>query len=408
MSFYLCASVYVEFDTSGNVTSGSWDTYYEDVSLMWADGTLVPLYNGQGSVTLYAGDIGGGTNAYVVDHEVGVGWFPDETTKYYHGDHLGSARLMTSVNGYPVWSATYLPFGQEWNPQSTTNHYKFTGKERDSESGLDNFGARYFGSSMGRFMSPDPLGGHPEDPQTLNRYIYVRNNPLSLTDPTGLDFYLQCTDEKHNGCVQVQTDPKNNNSNYWAKADQNGNAIIVTSDSIRAGDNAATVNENGVIINGKDQGIYFDNAASQTKDANGNVVDDRNPITLAGSGEALKGFSFAINGNCSGTCLSSGEWTFNANSYNGIGGLLSQRGAFTKLGEDAVAFLGYGAHVRSNQFRFGGPLNSPHLSVPYDYPGTVPFDPTVTVPRSGGFHVDEHSNLRHDIDVITKAPWWPF
>src|SRR5437773_6572363 len=76
--------------------------------------------------------------------------------------------------------------------QYTPTANKFTGKERDSESGLDNFGARYFGSSMGRFMSPDPLAGHTEDPQTLNRYVYVRNNPLNLTDPTGLDFNLQC------------------------------------------------------------------------------------------------------------------------------------------------------------------------------------------------------------------------
>ena len=71
------------------------------------------------------------------------------------------------------------------SPQDVLSAYKFTGKERDSESGLDNFGPRYFGSSMGRFMSPDPLAGHTEDPQTLNRYVYVRNNPLNLTDPTG-------------------------------------------------------------------------------------------------------------------------------------------------------------------------------------------------------------------------------
>ena len=61
--------------------------------------------------------------------------------------------------------------------QHASCSYKFTGKERDSESGLDNFGPRYFGSSMGRFMSPDPLAGHTEDPQTLNRYVYVRDNP---------------------------------------------------------------------------------------------------------------------------------------------------------------------------------------------------------------------------------------
>ena len=55
--------------------------------------------------------------------------------------------------------------------------YKFTGKERDTESGLDYFGARYYGSSMGRFMSPDPLGGHMENPQSLNKYAYALNNP---------------------------------------------------------------------------------------------------------------------------------------------------------------------------------------------------------------------------------------
>src|SRR5437899_2646602 len=73
--------------------------------------------------------------------------------------------------------------------------YKFTGKERDSESGLDDFPARYYASTMGRWMTPDPVGGHQEDPQTLNRYAYVRNNPTSLTDPTGLDFYLNCSQD---------------------------------------------------------------------------------------------------------------------------------------------------------------------------------------------------------------------
>lgn len=72
-------------------------------------------------------------------------------------------------------------------------HYEFTGKERDVESGLDYFGARYYASTMGRFMSPDTFGEHIEDPQTLNRYSYVGNNPLSRTDPDGHDFYLGCT-----------------------------------------------------------------------------------------------------------------------------------------------------------------------------------------------------------------------
>jgi RHS repeat-associated protein len=65
---------------------------------------------------------------------------------------------------------------------------KFTGKERDTESGLDNFGARYNSPSMGRFMSPDPgnIGVDRRYPQSWNAYRYSVNNPLTLTEPTGL------------------------------------------------------------------------------------------------------------------------------------------------------------------------------------------------------------------------------
>jgi RHS repeat-associated protein len=69
---------------------------------------------------------------------------------------------------------------------------RYYGKERDSESGLDNFGARYDFSNLGRFMTADPTGGHTEDPQTLNKYAYVRNSPTVLTDPTGL---YACADD---------------------------------------------------------------------------------------------------------------------------------------------------------------------------------------------------------------------
>lgn len=65
---------------------------------------------------------------------------------------------------------------------------KFTQKERDNETGLDYFGARYYASVQGRFTSPDPLlsSGTVFDPQSWNRYFYASNNPLKYTDPTGL------------------------------------------------------------------------------------------------------------------------------------------------------------------------------------------------------------------------------
>jgi RHS repeat-associated protein len=67
--------------------------------------------------------------------------------------------------------------------------YKFTGKERDSETGLDKMGRRYYSNAMGRFTSPDPLIIQKQkllDPQQWNMYQYARDNPLRFTDPTGL------------------------------------------------------------------------------------------------------------------------------------------------------------------------------------------------------------------------------
>ena len=75
---------------------------------------------------------------------------------------------------------------------------RYTGKERDTESGNDYFGARYYASSMGRWLSPDPLYlelHRLTDPQQLNLYSYVRNNPLSLTDPDGHDIAVKCADK---------------------------------------------------------------------------------------------------------------------------------------------------------------------------------------------------------------------
>src|SRR5271166_4035700 len=115
-------------------------------------------------------------------------------TYFDHSDWLGTMRLRNTYTGPTQFeTCTSLPFGDALlcpNGDQSTIH--FTGKERDSESGLDNFGARYDASSMGRFMTPDPLGGTKADPQTLNKYAYVRNNPTTLIDPTGL---YTCADQ---------------------------------------------------------------------------------------------------------------------------------------------------------------------------------------------------------------------
>jgi len=71
-----------------------------------------------------------------------------------------------------------------------------SGKERDPGSGLDYFGARYNGSTMGRFMSPDPIGIMTQklfDPQQWNGYAYSKNNPLRFIDPSGM-YVTTCKD----------------------------------------------------------------------------------------------------------------------------------------------------------------------------------------------------------------------
>jgi RHS repeat-associated protein len=140
-------------------------------------------------------------------------------TEYLTADTLGSTRLITDASGNPQRCIDYLPFGEEipagvdgrtgpcyetlgsgglsptgpeYPAAADVAAQKFTGKERDAETGLDYFGARYFSSAQGRFTTPDwstspePIPyGKVIDPQTLNLYAYVRNNPLGRADADG-------------------------------------------------------------------------------------------------------------------------------------------------------------------------------------------------------------------------------
>jgi RHS repeat-associated protein len=118
-------------------------------------------------------------------------------TRYLTTDHLGSTRLVTDASGAAKQCRDYLPFGEEiaqgvgGRPScyaaASKPRLKFTGKERDVETGLDFFLARFYSGTQGRFTSPDkPFAGQsPFDPQTWNLYSYARNNPLKFIDPTG-------------------------------------------------------------------------------------------------------------------------------------------------------------------------------------------------------------------------------
>ena len=136
--------------------AGTWDILYADMTITSQNGTVTPVFTSQSFTPTFTGVQGsnytGTPTGYfesaptASDGTVTAGAF-HPATRFYLADHLGSAQMEFSSGGWPVSSSQFLPFGGEINPQPTTNHYKFTGKERDTESGLDYFGARYYGSN---------------------------------------------------------------------------------------------------------------------------------------------------------------------------------------------------------------------------------------------------------------------
>ena len=109
-------------------------------------------------------------------------------THFYHPDHLGSSSVVTDDTGAVVERTEFYPYGRLRHEQRANfeSAYKFTGKERDSATGLDYFGARYYSPVIGRFISVDFMPGNPGHPQTFNPYGYANNNPLAFIDPRGM------------------------------------------------------------------------------------------------------------------------------------------------------------------------------------------------------------------------------
>src|SRR5271166_4080853 len=186
----------------------------------------------------------GGKLVATYDYNNGNGGIHFELT-----DPLGTKRVQANASGQVDETCTGLPCGNDvGNPisvnctmasktantlgtQDDATEHHFTGKERDAESGNDYFGARYYASSMGRFMSPDPAGMMAADiefPQSLNRYAYVWNNPLSFTDPTGLDCaYLNSSGSYDHMSQTISARDCGKSGGYWV----NGGLTNVSIDS---------------------------------------------------------------------------------------------------------------------------------------------------------------------------------
>ena len=108
------------------------------------------------------------------------------TLYFLLGDHLGSTSITANSSGSKVAELRYHPWGgTRYTDGTTPTSYRFTGQREDATIGLYFYNARYYDPALGRFISADTLVPQAGNPQDLNRYAYVRNNPLRYTDPSG-------------------------------------------------------------------------------------------------------------------------------------------------------------------------------------------------------------------------------
>ncbi len=155
-------------------SSGNFQLVYD------IQGRRVSEYNAGSSNAFVEADIYSDTNP--------VAFRTNGQTYYEHQNWLGTERLRTTYNGAVDSTFQSLPFGDGYTfTGSQKDQYDFAGLDRDSEDSTEHAQFRNYATLMGRWLSPDPYYGSYDfsNPQTLNRYAYVLNNPLGFVDPAG-------------------------------------------------------------------------------------------------------------------------------------------------------------------------------------------------------------------------------
>jgi RHS repeat-associated protein len=149
--------------------------------------TTVYVFSGSKVIAEYVNGVAPGspTREYIYSGGMLAAKIEGGVTQYYHQDHL-SVRMLTNSSGVKIGDQGHFPYGESWYAVSTTTKWQYTSYERDAESGNDYAMARYYVNRLGRMSSPDLIAGSQNDPQSLNRYTYVGNDPINSVDPSGL------------------------------------------------------------------------------------------------------------------------------------------------------------------------------------------------------------------------------
>ena len=167
------------------------------VSAIAGTTTTVYLFSGSKVIAEYdnGAAVGSPSREYIYSGGTRIATISGTTTTYHHVDHLSvrtstdpSGSILKDAQGNNIGEQGHYPFGETWYPappQMPSTKWQFTTYERDGESGNDYALARYDVNRLGRFSSPDPLGGSIASPQSLNRYTYAGNDPTNSVDPSG-------------------------------------------------------------------------------------------------------------------------------------------------------------------------------------------------------------------------------
>jgi len=117
---------------------------------------------------------------------------------YLHTDHLGSVSVVSDGSGDLLAAQLYYPYGEvRWRAGTLPTDFGFTGQRAEASIGLLDYRARYYDPVLGRFIQPDTIVPNPGNPQALNRYAYVYNNPLRYTDPSGHWLFEETPDDPY-------------------------------------------------------------------------------------------------------------------------------------------------------------------------------------------------------------------
>jgi RHS repeat-associated protein len=184
-------------------------------------------------------------------------WQPAQSEQvfYYHLDAVGSVRAITDSAGQVVERHDYLPFGEAPPGEPAgQDARRVAGKERDSDTGFDYFGGRYYANGTGRFTTVDPghVNGDIYDPQSWNAYAYARNNPLKYTDPTGTTYEICPTDEKGNpiNCTSVSDQEFSRVARNPGAGLRLSDGRILTGDRVAAYYRQTTIDTVDAMVNG--------------------------------------------------------------------------------------------------------------------------------------------------------------